>query len=791
MFGLIQKQQLGGKARGLRQLRDAGCRVPPFVTLPANWFSPWLENDYSLRPGWENSSNFALVPGMLAAVGINETVLAVRSSALGEDGQEHAHPGMLDSVLAVEPTQLHAAIAQVVKSAGSERVQAYRRQKGLTGRLLPAVVVQQWLEADFSGVLFSTNPLYPHEMLLHLVPGAGEALVQGQKEPAEYAFDKASGKCYWQQLPVGESALDAVLLHELFATAKKLEHQMDMPLDLEFCVVAGDIYWLQMRPITTPPVSQLVLDNANIQESYCGLTSELGFSFARRAYATVYTQTMRAVGLPESKVQAQKEVVNNLLYHHQGRVYYNINNWYRGLQLLPSFRQNKADMERMMGLESPVELVNDRRLPWYQLPGRLPALLLNLGRLLWAFKQLPKQTERFNRQFDSVFNAFYAAQPAAFTEAHCLQWYQLLNKELLHRWEVPIVNDFYVMMQNGRAHRRLAKQGINAPEHWLRERLHQHETLPSLAPLRALQQLAELARKQPQLLEKLLQNTAVDMAALASDFPAFHQALQAYIHLYGDRVMGELKLESHSMRTHPQLVLAYLRPLLQQQVEAPKPNAHAALDSWLEPLRMGIFRREALRLQRTRLFGMYRSLFRRMGELLATKGMLPEAEAIFYWRLEELEAYWEQGSVLTTEALQQRQKQHVEWAQSEPPGRVYLPGRQPHSHAQTAVDFWQGQAAVAGTVAGEVVCIAGPGDLRELRGKILCALRTDPGWTPLFPGCRGVIIERGSSLSHSVIVLRELGIPTIINVPGISASLRTGDRVQLDGQAGTLQRLSE
>jgi pyruvate,water dikinase len=98
---------------------------------------------------------------------------------------------------------------------------------------------------------------------------------------------------------------------------------------------------------------------------------------------------------------------------------------------------------------------------------------------------------------------------------------------------------------------------------------------------------------------------------------------------------------------------------------------------------------------------------------------------------------------------------------------------------------------VAGTAAGEVVCIAGPGDLRELRGKILCALRTDPGWTPLFPGCRGVIIERGSSLSHSVIVLRELGIPTIINVPGISASLRTGDRVQLDGQAGTLQRLSE
>lgn len=789
MFGLIQKQQLGGKARGLRQLRDAGCRVPPFVTLPANWFTPWLENDYSLRPGWENSSNFALMPGMLAAVGINEAVLAVRSSALGEDGQEHAHPGMLDSVLAVEPTQLQAAIAQVVKSTGSERVQAYRREKGLAGRLLPAVVVQQWLEADLSGVVFSTNPLYPHEMLIHTVTGAGEALVQGEKQPAEFAIDKASQQCYWKEVPAGETELNATLLEELFRTVQRLEAQWGYPLDLEFCVVNGEIYWLQMRPITTPPVNQLVLDNANIQESYCGLTSELGFSFARRAYATVYTQTMRALGLPESKVQAQKEVVNNLLYHHQGRVYYNINNWYRGLQLLPSFKQNKADMERMMGLESPVALVNDRRLPWYLVPGRLPALLLNLGRLLWAFKRLPSATKHFNKHFDAVFTSFYAAQPAQFSETDCHNWFQKLNSELLHRWEVPIVNDFYVMMQNGRAHRRLQAQGIAQPEAWLRERLHQQEALPSLAPLHGLQALAQVARQQPNLLSLLLEEKELDFNDLAQRFPHFHAQLQAFVHQFGDRVMGELKLESHTMRTHPPLAMGYLRPLLQREATQSSKQADVPMEKWLDPLRAGIFRREALRLQRTRLFGMYRSLFRRMGELLAAKGTLPEAKAIFYWQLEELEAYWEHGAVVATEDLQLRQKQHAEWAQSEPPGRVYLPGRQTSSHTQPRGDFWQGQAAVAGTVEGEVVCIAGPGDLQDLRGKILCALRTDPGWTPLFPGCRGVIIERGSSLSHSVIVLRELGIPTIINVPGISASLRTGDHVQLDGQAGTLQRL--
>jgi pyruvate,water dikinase len=68
----------------------------------------------------------------------------------------------------------------------------------------------------------------------------------------------------------------------------------------------------------------------------------------------------------------------------------------------------------------------------------------------------------------------------------------------------------------------------------------------------------------------------------------------------------------------------------------------------------------------------------------------------------------------------------------------------------------------------------------------VCALRTDPGWAALFPMCRGVIIEKGSSLSHSVILLRELGIPTIINVPDVTKHLQTGQRIRINGQTGEI-----
>jgi phosphohistidine swiveling domain-containing protein len=103
--------------------------------------------------------------------------------------------------------------------------------------------------------------------------------------------------------------------------------------------------------------------------------------------------------------------------------------------------------------------------------------------------------------------------------------------------------------------------------------------------------------------------------------------------------------------------------------------------------------------------------------------------------------------------------------------------------------LWHGQPAVPGEATGEAICIREPGEIVDLRGKIIVALRTDPGWAPLFPGCKAVIIEKGSALSHSVILLRELGIPTIINVPGISKKLQNGQTIHIDATNGHIQCL--
>jgi pyruvate,water dikinase len=76
-------------------------------------------------------------------------------------------------------------------------------------------------------------------------------------------------------------------------------------------------------------------------------------------------------------------------------------------------------------------------------------------------------------------------------------------------------------------------------------------------------------------------------------------------------------------------------------------------------------------------------------------------------------------------------------------------------------------------------------------GEILVAPRTDPGWVALYPAISGLLVERGSVLSHSAIVAREMGLPTIVGVQGLCARLGAGQRVKMDGGTGRIELLPQ
>ncbi|NDG86165.1 MAG: phosphoenolpyruvate synthase, partial [Proteobacteria bacterium] len=102
----------------------------------------------------------------------------------------------------------------------------------------------------------------------------------------------------------------------------------------------------------------------------------------------------------------------------------------------------------------------------------------------------------------------------------------------------------------------------------------------------------------------------------------------------------------------------------------------------------------------------------------------------------------------------------------------------------------RGTPCCPGVVEGVVRVAHELKDTAGLQGEILVTSRTDPGWVPLYPSCSGLLIERGSLLSHSAVVARELGLPTIVGVSGgLMEKLKSGQRIRMDAGKGEVRIL--
>jgi pyruvate,water dikinase len=309
--------------------------------------------------------------------------------------------------------------------------------------------------------------------------------------------------------------------------------------------------------------------------------------------------------------------------------------------------------------------------------------------------------------------------------------------------------------------------------------------------------------------------------------PAFHQHCLDYIEKYGDRTMGELKLESVTLRQDPSFLFAILKNYLSRDdltLETLAANEARFRDSAeqeaftairttqgrrklgkfqhdLARLREAIRNRENMRLARTRMFGLYRDIFLEIGQQFASDGLLATQRDIFWLTIDELYAWYDGRAVQCNlkALISARQEEYEGYRQDDLPHHFWTWGMVYYHNAyaypfepQEQIDGdLHGIGCYPGIVENNIRLIFSPEDELSLNGQILCTVRTDPGWAPLFPTAGGILVERGSTLSHSAVVARELGIPAIVGIPGLTQSLRNGERVRMNGSTGTIERLDQ
>jgi pyruvate,water dikinase len=817
--------RLGGKGAALARLGAAGFPVPPWFALAGG--GSWEVDDFV-------SALRALGPGPFA----------VRSSAGAEDGAEHSFAGQFESYLHVPATEVVTKAGAVWASAHSEAIRAYCRERGLPPPEPPVALIQQMVKARCAGVAFSADPVGGRRdvAVVSATAGTGDKLVSGEVDGEVWRF--ARDGLLLEKPAAG--VLEESLAREVAAMARRCERFFGRPQDIEWAVDGdGKLWLLQSRPITTlgglpdPDDVLRLWDNSNIAESYGGVTTPLTFSFARRVYEAVYREFCRMMGVPGARMPLGEEVFPRMLGLARGRVYYNLRSWYVVLALLPGFRVNRHFMEQMMGVREPLPEPLVEEILAATRRSRVVdflALICTCAGLVWRLLTLRGQIARFGVRL----NAALAPPSRPFAEMRgdeLVDHYQTLERQLLKRWDAPLVNDFFAMVFYGALRSLCAKWLGDADGSLQNELLLDCGEIISAEPPRRILRMARLAAAKPELAATLADPalaTAAKLAALRGD-PPLAVEFDRYLTDFGDRCLEELKLESPTVADDPASLLASIGlmagRLTAESGEAPErglpeggPHASSLPRSascrtasreiplpagpkgvvfrWvLRQARARVAARENLRFERTRVFGRVRTLIRELGGRLCGDGVLETPEDVFHLELGEVLGYWDgTGAAARLGAIAKARRAEFDAYRAGPPPPERFTTRGPlarHARldaapadgAPDAPGAIKGAGACPGVVRGRVRVVLDPRAARLEPGEVLVARQTDPGWVVLFPAASGLLVERGSLLSHSAIVARELRLPCIVGLAGITTRLQTGMEVEMDGATGVVRVL--
>ncbi|MGH9551549.1 MAG: PEP/pyruvate-binding domain-containing protein, partial [Terriglobales bacterium] len=346
-------------------------------------------------------------------------------------------------------------VLKVWLSAFSERNLAYRQARGLS--LVPqppAVLIQRMVDADCAGVAFSAEPVTGRRSVavVNAVPGLGDALVSGAVDSDMFYIDR-EGTVLSESRAEVSSGLSREQAAQIAALVRKAEAHFMVPQDMEWAIAGEKIFVLQARPITKlgSAAAPIIWDNSNIGESYQGVTTPLTFSFARKAYEHVYIQFCRMMGVSESRIKANAHVFPHMIGFVNGRIYYNLLNWYRLISILPGYKTNRLFMEQMMGVsqtlppdlvaeiaaENQTEGVSDRI-----------TFLFSVLKSAAHLANLQMEIDSFNQRFEAAL-ALVPDDLNGQSLEQLSKLYRGLEQSLLPHWDAPLTNDWFAMIFYG------------------------------------------------------------------------------------------------------------------------------------------------------------------------------------------------------------------------------------------------------------------------------------------------------------------------------------------------------
>ena len=329
---------VGGKGFHLQKLSSWGAQVAPFLILSTRVHEEYLQKGIPPLVRLQILSFLSLYPK-----------LALRSSMTGEDNKDASFAGIFETKLNVTEATWETDLKEIYESIHSQRVKEYISQKKIITSLSMAVVVQEQVDVDCSGVLFTRAPVgITSAIAIDAALGMGEGVVSGHVEVDHYQLtrlDELIVEKKKEETPVLSKIKRTYLLNE----ALRLESCLGGPADIEWGFSGEKCFIFQIRPITRQFDPLRVLVDTNLSESYPGNVSPFTAGFVKKAYENVFLESAIILGSSKKRLEKLEPHMRQLIACVDGHLYYNLEHYYAVLRSLPGGEKNIENWHRMIG----------------------------------------------------------------------------------------------------------------------------------------------------------------------------------------------------------------------------------------------------------------------------------------------------------------------------------------------------------------------------------------------------------------------------------------------------------
>ncbi|SCY70733.1 PEP/pyruvate-binding domain-containing protein [Alkaliphilus peptidifermentans] len=748
--------------------------------------------------------------------------LIVRSSAIGEDGNEHSFAGIYESIINIRSlNDLIIGIRKCWRSFYSTRADLYREKNKIAVEGM-AVIVQRMICGDYSGVLFTANPLAPKndEMVIEAYPGLNCGVVDGSvnadkyivkntgeiinriitNKTVEYCLSRNSFRIDVKNTRIqNNETLSQEDVYQLVKIGLKLEEKFGIPCDIEWTALNSKMYILQTRPVIIKNLDKLTniikYDSDIAEDIECTLLDRYAQP-ACTCYLSLLQSWEEQVYLSFYNKKEGRLYKEKPLLFYFNRVYWNMKYQRDFFDDYPKGKLNIADCVKVVKL---FFLMKNSYISWYQRLAKYNNHIEELNRQPYGNMSISRLGLKLNGILDIFCN--YIGKDHFIFLGLAQVTYNLLSKEL---------------------------EGLPNTKEIISEAIEpivsQNMTMKSNLELVDLAWEAECSTEISNLFREVNTDEIYLKLKGSMEKEGFKRRFDKFIRDHGHRGTSCDDLYHPHWVDEPAIVMETIKQFICSSTKVwdkknikddGKNHWNSSVERYIRDLEHNpVYKhlkmsqintlvdltgkymalRENQRYYFDKSWVLIRRVLLEIGKRLVSAGIIDEKEDIFHLTISEILVISHTDNMLNhrdwNEVIKEREKSYEKNRKITPP---YLIKNKDLIRLQKGGgrNSYKALGISPGKATGPVKIIESIKDLSRIQqGDIAIVSTFHPSWTPILGIVKGLVMDYGNILSHGAVMAREYGIPVVVFNDIAAQVFLEGQWIEIDGSTGRIRVIS-